>query len=141
MQIDFCRILPKKSSKKNSSQKILLKISQQIQKISKQFLKNFLRFWKYPIPYIALGGRKPFRACFNKYYDFFFNCSKLRIKSCFETRSSSFSAAQTEKNYWKKIRETNWWKHLMNSLLVGNGLLCVDGVVDGNYDAIGNRVL
>ena len=24
----------------------------------------------------------------------------------------SFSTAQTEKNSWKKIGETNWWKHL-----------------------------
>ena len=25
--------------------------------------KKFPRFWKYPISYIALGGQKPFRAC------------------------------------------------------------------------------
>ena len=27
----------------------------------------------------------------------------------------SFSTAQTEKTSWKKNRETNWWKHVMNS--------------------------
>ena len=27
--------------------------------------KKFLRFWKHPIPYIALGGWKPFWACFS----------------------------------------------------------------------------
>ena len=32
---------------------------------SKQFLKKLLRFWKYPIPYIALRGLKPFWACFS----------------------------------------------------------------------------
>ena len=50
-------------------------------------------------------------------YDFFlrilsimisFSTGKLRIKTCFEPRSSSLSAAQTEKNSWKKSRETNW---------------------------------
>ena len=49
------KIPPKKFLPKESSKKI--------QKISKWFLKKFLRFWKYPIPYIALRGRKPFRAC------------------------------------------------------------------------------
>ena len=66
------KIPPKNILPKNSSQKIHTKISSQnipkkIQKISKKFLKKFLRFWKYPIPYIALGGRKPFRACFIEY--------------------------------------------------------------------------
>ena len=63
------KILPKKflqnnSSKKIPPKKILLndskKIPQNIQKISKQCLKKFLRFWKYSIPYIALRGPKPF---------------------------------------------------------------------------------
>ena len=58
------KILPintfeKKILQKNTSKKSPKKI----QKISKQFFKKFLRFWKYPIPYIALGGLKPFRAC------------------------------------------------------------------------------
>ena len=52
--------LPKNSSKENSSKNI----SQKIQKISKQLLKKFPIFRKCPIPYIALGGRKPFWACF-----------------------------------------------------------------------------
>ena len=35
------------------------------QKISKTFHEKFPpRIWKYPIPYIALRGRKPFWACF-----------------------------------------------------------------------------
>jgi hypothetical protein len=42
-----------KFSPKNSQ-----KISQKIQNISRQFLKKFLRFLKYPIPYIALVGMK-----------------------------------------------------------------------------------
>ena len=36
------------------------KIQKRSQKNSKQFLKNFLRFWKYSIPYIAFRGPKPF---------------------------------------------------------------------------------
>ena len=55
------RIPPKKILQKKFSQKIPTKNSQ---KISKHFLNKFLRFWKYPIPSIAIGGRKPFRACF-----------------------------------------------------------------------------
>ena len=55
---------PEKFLPKNFSQKSLKKFSQQIQKISKQFFKKILRFWNHPIPYIALRGRKPFRACF-----------------------------------------------------------------------------
>ena len=65
--------LPKHSSKiipqKKSSKKILEKLSPKFQKISKyspknpkyskQFLKKFLKFWKYQIPYIALRGRRP----------------------------------------------------------------------------------
>ena len=33
---------------------------------SKQFLKKLLRFWKYPIPYISLRGRKPFQGFYLK---------------------------------------------------------------------------
>ena len=49
------------------------KYSKQIQELPKKnqefpkhsrITKKFPRFWKYPIPYIALGGPKPFRACF-----------------------------------------------------------------------------
>ena len=68
------KILPKNSCKifppKNPSEKFqkIPKKSKQFPKIFQQFLKKllkkFLRFWKYPIPYIALGGRKPFRACY-----------------------------------------------------------------------------
>ena len=69
------KTLPKNSSKKippkNSSKKSLRKIPWKLQKnsikipkIYKQFLKKFVRFWKCPIPYIALGGRKPFWASF-----------------------------------------------------------------------------
>ena len=58
---------PKKFHQKKILQKILQKNSKKIpnkfQKLPKQFLKKFLRFWKYPIPYIALRGQKPFRAC------------------------------------------------------------------------------
>mgnify|MGYP006975828853 CR=1 FL=1 len=68
------KIPPKKFSQKNppkkSSQKIPLKKFSW--EIPKNFLKkprNFLTIWKYPIPYIALGGRKPFRVC----YFFFWN--------------------------------------------------------------------
>ena len=61
----------KKNFKKNSKQiqqnpKNSPKISEKIQKISKQLLKKFPIFRKCPISYIALGGRKPFRACFNR---------------------------------------------------------------------------
>ena len=43
----------------------MLKYSKKIQEFPKhsRITKKFPRFWKYPIPYIALGGRKPFRAC------------------------------------------------------------------------------
>ena len=62
------KILPKNSSQKIRQKKYLQKSppdkfprnSKKFKKIS----KKFLRFWKYPNPYIALGGRKPFRACF-----------------------------------------------------------------------------
>ena len=40
------------------------KIKEKFQTISNPNFK-FLRFWKYPIPYIALGGRKPFWACYD----------------------------------------------------------------------------
>ena len=75
-QKSFQRIPPKKFCQKNSSKKSSGKIpkkfqkkfqkkqTKKFQKNSKQFLQNFLRFWKYLIPYIALRGRKPFRACF-----------------------------------------------------------------------------
>ena len=57
------KFLPKNSQKfflKNSSKNSLKKSL----KNCKQFLNKFLRFWKYPIPFIALGGQKPFWACF-----------------------------------------------------------------------------
>ena len=71
----------KNSSQKNSSQKIHPNnFSQKIhtKKSSQKIPRNFFKksnenpkiflilniFWKYPIPYIALRGRKPFRACF-----------------------------------------------------------------------------
>ena len=57
------KINPKKSAPKKSSRKIPKEISIKIPKSSKQYLKKILRFWKYPIPYIALRGRKSFRAC------------------------------------------------------------------------------
>ena len=76
----------KNSSQKNSPNKILQKNSSQknppknhskkFQKIPQKSPKNQKKkkiqtisqksFWKYPIPYIALRGRKPFRACFSK---------------------------------------------------------------------------
>ena len=46
------KFLPENYSNKNSPEKFPKKI----QKIPKQFMKKFLRFWKYPIPYIALRG-------------------------------------------------------------------------------------
>ena len=62
------KILSKNSSQKKSSQKIPTKkpskIPKNFIKMSTNFLLKILRFWKYPIPYIALRGRKPFRACF-----------------------------------------------------------------------------
>ena len=50
---------------KNFSKKILPNNppKESSQKISTQFLKKILKFWKYPIPYITLRGRKPFWAC------------------------------------------------------------------------------
>ena len=63
------KIPPEKILLKKSSQKILKKISKQ--KKSKKNLKNPNNFQtisqKIPIPYIALRGRKPFRACLCKY--------------------------------------------------------------------------
>ena len=47
----------------------------------------------------------------NIYYDFFFNWhSENTHTPSFEPvdKLFSFSTAQTEKNVWKKIRETNW---------------------------------
>ena len=59
--------VPKNSSKTNPQKKFLKKFlkkySQKIPKKSKLFLKKLPRFWKYPIPYIALRGLKPFWAC------------------------------------------------------------------------------
>ena len=69
-----------KSWKTKNSQRIPRKISpnfskspqispQNSQNIPKKFQRNsrinkkFPRFWKYPIPYIAHGVGKPFRAC------------------------------------------------------------------------------
>ena len=53
---------PKKFLQKNSSKKILQKIppKNSSKKIPKKIQKRFL---KYPMPYIALRGRKPFQAC------------------------------------------------------------------------------
>ena len=51
-----------------NSQRISQKFPKKIQKIP----KKFPRFWKYLIPYIALKGQKPFRACFTEksaYFD------------------------------------------------------------------------
>ena len=60
--LDFENIqFPKKFKK---FPKKFKKFPQQILKISKQFLKKFLRFWKYPIPYIALRGRKTLSGLF-----------------------------------------------------------------------------
>ena len=58
------------------------KFPNNVQKDKKKFqtISNpnfkFLRFWKYPIPYIALGGRKPFWACYQ-------NQSTLTPTACF----------------------------------------------------------
>ena len=51
-------------------------------------------------------------------YDFFFNYQTEK-KNCFEPIRIlfRFSTAQTEKDSWKKFRETNWWNHLMNPTL------------------------
>ena len=56
------KFLQKKSSK-NIPPKNPQKFPPKIQNISKQFVKKIIRFWKYTIPYIALRGQKPFRAC------------------------------------------------------------------------------
>ena len=54
---------PKKIFPKNPSKKYLQKNSPR--KNPPKKIQKILWFWKYPIPYIALGGRKPFRACFS----------------------------------------------------------------------------
>ena len=48
----------------------------------------------------------------------FFSTGKRQKAPSFEPIKSlfNFSTAQTEKITWKKIRETNWWNYLMNSL-------------------------
>ena len=51
---------PKKYLPKKSSKKVLLKNSPPK---SKNFPSNISKNFQDPIPYIALGGRKPFRAC------------------------------------------------------------------------------
>ena len=51
--------IPKEFPK--NSQRILKKFPKNSPKIE-EFPQKFPRFWKYPIPYIALRGRKPFRA-------------------------------------------------------------------------------
>ena len=71
-------ILPKRSSQKNP------KPPKKIQEKSKKFQNNSSNsswFWKYPIPYIALGGRKPFRACFFKFLVYFCHLAQLWAKS------------------------------------------------------------
>ena len=47
-----------KNSTKNSQ-----RTPKELPKNSPQNAKTFPRFWKNPIPFIALRGRKPFRAC------------------------------------------------------------------------------
>ena len=70
------RILLKIFIQKNPHKRFQKKLPKNIQKLSKQFLKKFLRFWKYPIPYITLGGQKLLRACSN-YFLSFLNPNKL----------------------------------------------------------------
>ena len=58
------KILPKKFLQKNSSKKSSKRIPKKFQATSQKI------FWKYPIPYIALRGRKPFRACLLYFFSF-----------------------------------------------------------------------
>ena len=75
--------LPKNPLKKYLQKNPTKKFPQKNQKNSEQFLKKFIRFWKYPFPYIVLGGRKPFRACLliDQYFyksGFYWSISLLR---------------------------------------------------------------
>ena len=113
---------PKNSLPKNSSQKIptkkflqknqlkkfpnnsqtiskkFQKFPQKILKSSKQFFKKILRFWKYPIPCIALGGRKLFRACL---FDFHWICICLVVKKCLNlTFKVKYQHQKPSKSFW-----------------------------------------
>ena len=61
---------------------------------------------------------------------------KLKKENCFGPIRSlfSFSTAQTEKNSWFLFRETNWWKHLMNSLIVNGAQFCQDSDDESNQE-------
>ena len=43
------------------------RIPKEFPKNSQKFPKKLPRLWKHPIPYIALGGWRPFRACLCRY--------------------------------------------------------------------------
>ena len=94
------KFLPENFSQKNPPKKFLQKILNKIQKCSKQIFKQFLRFWKNPIPYIALRGRKPFRIC--------------------------FSIDETIVAFWNKIFLSfffrHFWKIISISIFVGQGI-------------------
>ena len=66
-QINSKKIL-QKNSQKTSKQilKFRPKKSKKIQKNFQTISQNIPKFSKYPIPYIALRGRKPFRAFLTK---------------------------------------------------------------------------
>ena len=86
-------IFPKKFLQKippKNSQKILNTIPPKNQKICKQFFKKFLRFWKYPIPYIGLRSWKPFRALFIFLSNFHLVSEKLKNLCIKELKSYFF---------------------------------------------------
>ena len=64
--------------------------------------KRIPRFWKYPIPYIALGGRKPFRACY------FWYPSRHHFYKFYKKYSGSI--IEIEKSYWFLLSEPNPWQ-------------------------------
>ena len=107
----YKEFLPKKSFKKNPPKKFLQKnfskkfpknlkrkipknsrkFPKKIRKISKLSLKRFLGFWKYPIPYIALRGRKPLRACL------FWHSKQCLYKTCSEFVFSQYRTRKSMK--------------------------------------------
>ena len=60
----------------------------------------------------------------NIYYDFSFNWQIEEI-NCFEPIKSFvlFFNCSNWENYMEKIRETNWWKHLLNLLHIQHGCM------------------
>ena len=80
--------------------------------MSEQFLKKLLRFWKYPIPCIALGGRKPFRA--------YFSVKKENLIGQKEPFFSVLSIWKNQNKYYTIFGRKNSWKNVVSLTIAQN---------------------